>query len=360
MERSIKIFLASIRSQKTKRSYLISLDRFKKTCKFDSFDEFVSRESKQIQNIVEDYILVLREELPNPNSVPTYYYPIQTFLEMNDVMINFKKMRRMFPEQVKTAVERGWTLEEIRKMLSLADNLRTIAVIHFENASGGRIGIFEGLLMKHLVEINDEKYGKCYAIVGYAESLEEYITFLSPEATYSLDNYLDSRRNTGEKITKESPIFIKSKGTNGKIIISEPHNLGGCVYALQKKAGLRNPSEKKRRNFAVSTNHGFRYRFNEIMKSSNLINPHIAERLLSHVSKLIPLDSVYYNPKIDELFHEYKKIIPFIAIDQTEVLATQNKAIKVERSEHEALKNRIAELEKINNITKDTIPESTF
>jgi len=50
-------------------------------------------------------------ESNHPNAIPTFYYPIQTFLEMNDVMINFKKMRRLFTEQVKTAIERGWTTE---------------------------------------------------------------------------------------------------------------------------------------------------------------------------------------------------------------------------------------------------------
>ncbi|WP_316506058.1 hypothetical protein [Nitrosopumilus sp.] len=48
-------------------------------------------------------------------------------------MINFKKIRRLFPAKVKTAVERGWTVEEIRKMLLVANDTRSQAIINFEN-----------------------------------------------------------------------------------------------------------------------------------------------------------------------------------------------------------------------------------
>lgn len=60
----------------------------------------------EIPKKIEDYLLELREK-EHPNSVPTYYCPLQTFLEMNYVMINFKKMRRLFQQKVKTPVEKG-------------------------------------------------------------------------------------------------------------------------------------------------------------------------------------------------------------------------------------------------------------
>lgn len=49
----------------------------------------------------------------HPNSANTLYHPIQTLLEVNlDDGINFKKIRRFLPKNVKTVVERGWTTEE--------------------------------------------------------------------------------------------------------------------------------------------------------------------------------------------------------------------------------------------------------
>jgi hypothetical protein len=71
-------------------------------------------------------------------------------------------------------------------MLLVANDTRSQAIIHFENASGGRIGIFNGLKRKHLKEIGDETYGKYYAIIGYANEREEYITFLFGVAVFLL------------------------------------------------------------------------------------------------------------------------------------------------------------------------------
>lgn len=340
IERSIRIFLASLKSEKTRLEYLKSLEKFKKHFQIDSFTEYLKKDPKDIQLDLEDYLLWMRENVFT-NSIPTYYHPIQTFLEMNDVMINFKKLRRLFPERAKTAVERGWTTEEIQKMLKVSDNLRITAVIHFENASGGRLGLCDGLLIKHLVPIQDASYGKCYAITGYADSKEEYLTFLTPEATKALDDYLDLRRAKGETITSESPVFSKERRTS-KTESAQSSSLGGSIMELQKKAGLRNPKNKKHGRFAVQANHGFRHRFNEIVKSSNLINPHVAERLLSHSSKMLPLDSIYYHPDLDTMWKEYKKVIPLITIDPTErlLLDKQN------------LESEVTELSKIKENTK--------
>ena len=67
---------------------------------------------------MEEYILY-RRNTNHPNSTSGYYHLIQTFLEMNDVLINFKKMRRLLPAKQKTAVERGWNEDEIRQMPNL-------------------------------------------------------------------------------------------------------------------------------------------------------------------------------------------------------------------------------------------------
>jgi integrase/recombinase XerD len=343
MERSLEMFEASIKTEATRITYTSNLKKFKDFIKIDNFDDIIKLETVLIQKYVEDYILFMRKNV-HPNSLRVRYFPIQSFLEMNDIMINFKKMRRLFPETVKSQVERGWTTEEVQRMLDVSDSLRTRAIIHFENSSGGRVGILSDLRMKHLKVIQDEKFGKCYSVIGYAGSKEEYITFLTPEATKALDVYLESRQS----ITPESPVFIKLSGE-----ISSSMNLSKIVTYVQKKAGLRNSSDKKGNRFSVPSNHGFRHRFNEIIKSSNLINPHIAERLLSHSSKLIPLDTIYFNPDIETIFNEYKKIIPLITVSDSERVRAENNAIKVERSQFEQMKQDLEKLSEIRGKTDE-------
>ena len=83
-----------------------NLEYFKKWLDLETFQDIVDLEPKKLQRKVEEYILH-RRKTNHPNSIGGYYHPIQTFLEMNDVLINFKKMRRLLPAKQKTAVERG-------------------------------------------------------------------------------------------------------------------------------------------------------------------------------------------------------------------------------------------------------------
>ena len=141
-DRCVKIFLESLKSEVTKTNYMRALGYFRDFAKIENFSELLEMDSKKLSELIEDYIID-RKRTNSPNALGVYYFPIQSFLEMNDVLLNFKKFKRMFPAKVKTAPERGWTTEEIRIMLSVCSNLRQRAVIHFENASGGRIEIFD-------------------------------------------------------------------------------------------------------------------------------------------------------------------------------------------------------------------------
>ncbi len=353
-ERSVKIFVASLKSPKTKEDYLRNLDRFRQYAQFDGFDDFILRNPKDIQRLVEDYVLKMRET-EHPNTIPTHYYPIQSFLEMNDVSINFKKMRRLFPEKIKTAVERGWTTLEVQKMLFVTTDLRTRALILFENACGGRIGLFDELLIKHLHEIQDSTYGKCYAITGYADSKEEYVTFLTPEATKALDDYFEYRKSRGHILSPNDSVFVSKRTIDGKPFTSSK-GLGSSVVSMVKKAGLHNPLMKKGTRYPIPSNHGFRHRFNEILKTSNLVNPHIAEKFLSHKSRLIPLDSVYFSPNIDTMFKEYKKVIPLLTVDPSENLLLKNKKLESQYLDfvkiEENSKSQAMEIEKLTKMVE--------
>ena len=318
-EPCLEIFLECIKSDSAKVSYQNCMRYFKDFTKLDTYQEIVDMEPKKLTQLVQSYV-IHRKRNNNPNSCGFYYYPIQTFLEMNDVLLNFKKIRRLFPDKIKTVIERGWTTEEIQKMLDVCSNSKQRAIIHFENASGGRIGIFDGLKVKHLIEINDEDVGKCYGIIGYANEIEEYTTFLTPEATIALDDYFDKRRADHEDINDESPVF-RAQYCIGSVQVkaATSKSLGSIPPYIQRNAGLRDPSTKKWNRFPIATNHGFRHRFDEVIKSVAGINVHLAEKMFAHTSRIVPLDRIYNTPKIENSFNEYKKIIYLLTIDQTEV-----------------------------------------
>jgi len=55
MERCLRIFLASIKSDVTKHDYTKNLERFQKFAKIDNFSDFLELDLKRIQESVEDY-----------------------------------------------------------------------------------------------------------------------------------------------------------------------------------------------------------------------------------------------------------------------------------------------------------------
>ena len=357
----MEIFYESLKTESTKQNYKDCMKWFKEFAKLEKYQDILDLDSEKLTKLIFSYI-IYRKNNNNPNSIGFYYYPIQAFLEMNDILLNFKKLKRIFPAKIKTVIERGWTTEEIQKMLDVCSNSKQRAIIHFENASGGRLGIFNGLKIKHLIEINDPDVGKCYAIIGYADEIEEYTTFLTPEATKALDDYFAKRRADNEIINDESPVFRSNYCMgNAKVKPATSKTLGSIPAYAQKQAGLRDPTTKKWGRFPVSRNHGFRHRFDEVIKSVIGINVHLAEKMFAHTSRIVTLDGTYHTPKIENSFKEYKKIISLLTIDQTKA-----KDLKIQQqdniiSELQDYKKEIQELKiKQNKIEAELFIRKTF
>ncbi len=106
-------------------------------------------------------------------------------------------------------------------------------MIHFQTSPGGYVGIHDHpLLIKYLILMEWHGHA-CYTVILYAdedESVEEkdlrdkqddvqdgdsYWSFLMPEAMDYLDLYFECRRNHGEDLTDDSPIFKADPIRNG-------------------------------------------------------------------------------------------------------------------------------------------------
>ena len=182
--------------------------------------------------------------------------------------------------------------------------------------------------------------------------IPEYKETIEPEIRKALDDYLDKRRADHEVINNDSPVFRANYcigSTN--IISSTSKNLGSIPAYLQKKAGLRDISTKKWGRFPIQRNHGFRHRFDEVIKSVIGINIHLVEKMFAHTSRIVALDAVYNNPKIENSFREYKKIIHLLTIDQTEVqkikIQQQNNMIDKFQIQEKEIEEKDQRLERV-------------
>src|SRR6266540_820200 len=101
------------------------------------------------------------------------------------------------------ADDRAPTMEEIQKICEYPDR-RMKGLVYTMASSGIRLGAWDYLCWEHIKPIKRE--GKIVAakIIVYAGDDEEYFSFMTPEAYYLLEKWMDYRGECGENIDKNS------------------------------------------------------------------------------------------------------------------------------------------------------------
>ena len=343
MQRSLLLFENSIKTEATRKMYLYFLDNFKNFYHLKDYDSIITIGESQLQIMVEDYVMMLKKRI-GANSMRTYMAGIQAFLETNDIELRWKKIHRLFPAKTKKTGGKMWTTEDIRVMLSSVRDLRQKALIHFLSASGVRRGAIPDLKLKHLKKMPNG----CRSVLVYEDSLEEYTTFIHAEAVFWLEKYFKHRRADGEYVDENTPLFRKTYQLGiQKVIPLNGDLVMKSIWHAIRIAGLRTGQQKRNGRYDTQTDHGFRKRFNTILKTTDMINPLLAEKMMGHSIKSIPLDETYLTPSIEQLFAEYLKAIQELTIDGSMKKQFELDKVKKEKSE----------LENINLVLKQTVKE---
>src|SRR2546427_3399085 len=147
MTRSLLVFDNAIKSEATRRMYHYELGKFLEWSKIKDADGLLQLKESFLQELLEDYLFYLKKHV-SPNSIPTKFAPLELFLSMNSKVLNFAKVRKMFPQRVKPSGERGWTNEEILRMLASTTSKRNRALIHLLASAGCRIGAIQEIRIK--------------------------------------------------------------------------------------------------------------------------------------------------------------------------------------------------------------------
>ena len=124
---------------------------------------------------------------------------------MNDISLNWKKIARGLPRAGKAANDRAPTIAEIRKLVEYPDR-RIKPIVKTMVSSGIRIGAWDYLKWKHVTPVFQKDSNEVTAakLIVYAGESDEYYTFITPEAHLSLKEWMDFRKDYGEKISGES------------------------------------------------------------------------------------------------------------------------------------------------------------
>ncbi len=300
--RATILFEESIKSKYTKKNYTSHLNQFLRFADMHSENQLLKIPHMELQYKLENYLIELKHTT-NPNSISSRFQGIKHFCIMNEINLNWNIIHKMFPQRQKTQSLRSYTCKEIRELLSCAKSLRDTALIHFLASTGARIGVFDNVLsMKHLRKIS---HG-CNAVKVYAGQVEEYWVFLTPQASRALNVYHKYRKQHGEMFCEDTPIFAIMSASHGQLGWSGARS---AVYRTVSRSNIRQDKQDSR--YDVQVDHGFRKRFNTILKLDNSVNYNIAEKLMGHKNGL---DGVYLTPTLDELFVEFRKVMHKIEV----------------------------------------------
>jgi site-specific recombinase XerD len=270
---------------------------------------------------------------------------LKKFYEMNDVILNWKKITCYMGEEQKLNEDRCYTHEEIQRLLNVCD-LRMKMIVLLMASSGMRIGALPTLCLGQISKHNT-------TVTVYAGTKDKYITFITPECKAVIDSYLAYRVRSGEKLGPDSPLIRKQFDINDLEQVrkqSEPvalHTLSKGLENYLIKAGLRSIDHTANKRKEIARAHGFRKFFTTQLINSK-VNPEIREMLLGHS---IGLAGAYYKPTEDEMLDEYMKAADNLTINEENRLRKKVEVLTIEKSKVDLALSQIDEMKKRIGLT---------
>jgi len=327
--RCLKLFESACRSERTRESYVQLLNSFLKWAEKDH-ESLLVLSDFELQVLLENYMMYCRRRYAT-SSIITIFASIQKFLFVNDRTVNKKKLMMFLPEKLKTK-QRAITTEEVRLLLKHCGSKRNRAIIHVFSATGCRPEALADLKIKNISEMPNGYT----SVIFYAGTKNELQHFYHPEVTSAVNDYLDDRKQEGEKLEHESYLFRQKRW----LVDSESNltltGIESIIDNLMKHAGIKRIKMSDKR-YDLPVCNGFRNRFNTILKRNSDISYPIAEQFLDHKLRMEPS---YLFPTREELFDEYKKAVPELTISNEWKLKEE---LKRKNKETESSKDKISE-----------------
>jgi integrase len=315
-----------------------------------SFINFIVKQNKRVE----------KKEI-TPGTIRNYYKAAKLFCEMNDIVVNWKKISKGLLREKQYGDDRAPTFDEISQLMKYPDR-RIRPIILVMASSGIRGGAWDYLKWKHIIPIKKDDEIISAKILVYSGEPDQYYSFITPEAYFALKEWMDFRESYGEKITGESVLMrdmwqttIKSgegsdyhPGNVGVVTYPKPLKYGGIKSLLERairsqgieKMLKKGTNHNTRREWKIL--HGFRKFFNSVLVNAN-VNHIKKEKMMGHD---IRLENNYFKPNEEDLLSEYLKVVDLLTLNEEFKLRQKIEKLEVERSEFEALAADIARIKK--------------
>ena len=290
-------------SERSRPLYKSSLNRF---CDFTGKkpDELIRQRDDELKNSdhnnrtgIRDLILDFREYLEKEeyagktiNATDGAIRGFFTAVLGKGAMINIKNYRNAQVRQKKDLVP---TLGELRMILDVCSIEEKFRVI-FLAQTGMRIS--DALAMKvgdvqRELDLGNVPLAITYLPEKDREAIGERITFLALDGVEMLKAYLRWRRDLGEEITVDSPLFVSRTNRGDAAVHSEKIN--EMIHRIAKKAGLN--GEWK---YGILRAHSFR-KFFITQMTNHGVQDKVVDFFVGHA--VTEIDRVYWARRTEDL-----------------------------------------------------------
>ncbi len=251
---------------------------------------------------------------------------IKLFCDSCDLNIPWKKLMKGLPRAVQAANDRAPTLEEIQKLVEYPDR-RIKPVVYTMVSSGIRLGAWDYLKWKHVIPIvnQDDKTVVAAKLKVYEGDVEEYYSFITPEAYKALKDWMEFRASYGENINGESWLMRDLWQTTnvsygarwGLATVPKKIKNTGIKRMLERALwdqGIRNKLKDGIKRHEFKAAHGFRKFYKS--RAGQVMRPINVELTMGHN---IGLSDCYYRPTETEVSNDYRKAVDLLTINSERI-----------------------------------------
>ena len=326
-------------SEKSRPLYLSALRRF---CEFAGKkpDELIKQRAEELKNndhnnrtgirdLILDFRTYLEKEQYAGKTINATDGAIRGFFTAvlgKSAMINVKNYRNASVRQRKDLVP---TLEELRKILdvcSIEEKFRVIFLAQTGMRISDALSLKAGDIQRE-VDLSNIPLAISYLPEKDREAIGERITFLASDGVEILKAYLRWRKNLGEEISAESPLFA-SRTNRGAVAIG-PDNVNEMIHRIAKKAGLNGDWK-----YGILRAHSFR-KFFITQMTNHGVQDKVVDFFVGHA--VTEIDRVYWARRVEELRKIYA--------DRQQHLNPISLKQEYDLSKIEGLQAKISELE---------------
>lgn len=355
LKSKLALFEQSIKSEETRRVYLVYLNKYLEFPGSNKFIECDLTEPREVEEHIINFVISMKKDGKAFTAIHNYVSAICKFYKVSDVILNTDKINQYLPEFRKSKKDRAYTHEEIHRLLDIADE-RMRAIVLLLASTGMRVGAIPDLRLRNTEKISLESGLSICKITVYEGFRDEYVTFTTPECSKAVDEYLSMRSRYGEILDQNSFLVREQFDVRDQFAISKCQQMKSQTITkklidlaersgLRQKEALQEGSSKKRSEIRkdVPIAHGFRKFF-----TSQLIEADLKTELrwLLEGHKLKGNDSHYIRVSEKRLQEEYEKAINRLTINEENRLKRTVEILKIEKSRIDELEAKIQKLER--------------